>query len=634
MKERDAVIVLVLLFILTRAAGLVADPFEVGFCETFKAMAAYDLMTARNFSVFDYAVRFNEGGSVVVVFLAAAFFKLMGVSVLVLRLVPLLFSFSSFCLGYGLLRRFFGFLPAVLFGVFFIFLPQTYVCLSMVAWGTHVEAVVFSFMVMYCLCKLVSEDPAVKNGRIPYACLLGFVGGLSVWFGYMNLIAVAAALACMAVFHRSFRDVRIVMAMACSMVVGLVPAIIFYVYSQGASWSIYSTAMLDHFPVPLPMVVMRKAWSLFTQDLPLSFFSCFLSPPVRWVLCAAYYLAVIVAGVHAAFLMRMRKPGFTDAQRCIIVYCLAYLAVFFAAYSFSDFSVDHANLYQGKGYRYVASIFPLLSVLLAISASHLRFVAGRIALLVFAVIPCCWGMMVIVKPSYLFVNAWGNPVSYQSFGWSIALKYGHDFRKCLSYADRIDAAKRRFFFWGMAEGALERFTDDADRFFEDCKTIPEAYRPSFYMGLGANALNKDRDIKKAFSGMARVDQRYRRFVYAGVGAYAQAHANARKADFLLLTPAEYRGAFFEGVGAATVYVSGNDLKVSIRAVAQDRQIPLEFRANAFRGMSLAVIADEFSDSQEFLSSMTHYASTVPAAWRRDFIEGIEDVQKVLGNWRV
>ena len=81
MKNKSAFFSLLLLMILLRLLVLSFGSDQLSFSESFKAMAAYDLISERNFDFFDYTFRHNDGGSLATVLLAAIMFKLFGVTV-------------------------------------------------------------------------------------------------------------------------------------------------------------------------------------------------------------------------------------------------------------------------------------------------------------------------------------------------------------------------------------------------------------------------------------------------------------------------------------------------------------------------------------------------------------------------
>lgn len=631
-KTRNVVFfVLVVLFVLTRSAVLLTEPTGAGFCEAFRATVAYDWITAHKFSVVDCAFRFNEGGSVVITFLIGIIFKLFGVSVLTLHLAPLLFSFLVFSLGYKTLLRFCGFTEAVFFGIFFVFMPQSYLSLSMIAWGTHVEAVLFVMLMLYCLCGIIAESNVVSFHKILYVCALGLTCGFSVWFCYTDIIAVIAVFICIAFFNRYFRNVHLMAVMLFAFFIGFIPLILFFVNSNGANLQVYSKPILSYFFLSIDMGVIEKSVLFLTRDLPLGMFYASTPPITREQLCGIYYALLIIAAIYwVRYELRMKKSCTQEARQCISVFSVAYMVVFWILYSIGDFAVDHSNIDQGKGFRYIAAFFPLFCIVFAMAISAVQGRLRRSILAAVVIAPCFWGLISIVKPNNLLVNTSKSPLSYQSFGWSIGEKYRNDFSRALSYYEKIDKPGWNFFFCGLAEGITPRFLDQPELLVADFHNIPELYRPGFYLYLGYHAfLNASEHMGKPFSQIALLDEVYKAFAYSGAGAYVATCDKDQVSVFMTAIPQQYHCAFFEGYGRGLAYLTGYNAERSIRSVIEDLQIPSEYKACAFKGISLGIVNEEFYNNDTFLASLVDRAYMVPEQYRGKFLEGLSEAWKQI-----
>lgn len=632
MKKYGIFTALVLLFVFTRVIALLTEPVGVGACEAFRAMAAVDMITAHKLTVLDYAFRFNEGGSIVIAFLVAVLFKLFGVTTLVLHLAPLIFSFVALCLGYLLLYRFSSPVSALLYGLLFIFPPQAYLSLSLIAWGTHVESVVFLLAIIYCLCSITADAPTTHNRRPEVAAFFGVVCVFSVWFCYTNLLAVVAAILSIAFFHRAHMSRQIIGPMVFSSAAGLLLLLLYTISTQGANWEIYSNPIQDHFTFSKVALAVQKSAVFVAHDLPRSFFFVSREPVPRGVLCGLYYAVVLVAGAYIMLCLIIRRdPKFSASQRCVVVFTGIYLLLFLVAYSFSDFHFDHNNLQQGKGYRYAVSLFQVFFLLIAVAIARIRAKGWRVIVMAFVIAPCLWGMVTIAEPENFLGNVSRNPVSYQIMGFSISMKYSNDIVKCLSYSEKLDRPARGYFFWGLGEGLVKRFFTEPERLLSDCRLIPELYRPAFYFYLTIHVLkDESKDLAKVFSFIRRIDQRYLPFVYAAVGAHVAVYDRDRMPEYLSFISPGQQYSFFEGFGAGITYLSGHDSERSILAVGKDAAIPQEYRGCAFRGIGLGILTYDLLDFREFVFSMIQHASMVPERYRRDFIEGIRKGRKAFG----
>ena len=137
-----------------------------------------------------YQISDWENGSRLLVWLAVPLCALLGPSLLVLKLVALLFTCVTFCALYLLVRETYGRRPALLACLLYLFFPGPVFHYSLTAHGFHPDSVAFQLLFLWRLVLLL------KGRYRPRELLLcGLLGGFAVWFAYISALTVIAGTA-------------------------------------------------------------------------------------------------------------------------------------------------------------------------------------------------------------------------------------------------------------------------------------------------------------------------------------------------------------------------------------------------------------------------------------------------------
>lgn len=642
MRKILPLLLLLLLFIFLRIFILLMGNPEIGQCEVFRATAAYDFISDRKFELFDYTFRHNEGGSLVVSLMTALFFKIFGVSVFSSHLSPLFISMMSFILGFYLINKYYGSKEAIIFGTVFIFAPQTYVSLSLITWGNHVESILFTFVMIYCLGKIISTEIVPLHREIVFPCLLGLVCGFSIWFAYINMIGVLTCVICIFISDKLFFFRKSFLFFLGFLIIGIAPLFIYNMnYAHGGIGIILYKPFYAHFIDFSLKRFFYKAYSLAIKDFPLSLFFTDGIIFSRKTLAFWNYLGYLVIFFLAIFVkiksrnFNILKPDYNKKKNLLNVFIFIYLFLFLFIYLISDFSVQHGNSGQGKGYRYIAAILPLFFILFSKAYAYLfnkKYISNSfIYVLIFLNLS---GMPEIQSTKNFLKSIKTSPISYQSFGWSIANKFGYNFDKCLAYSQKIELNARNIFFWGLGEEIFNHYINNYEKLNYEFQKLPEYYRSRFYLTLGIGAsknFTNIKNIKKALISIEKIDKRYLKYVYYGLGGEIAMNRFSEISNFSKYINGEYLCFFYTGVGTGVFINTKYDLEKCNYILSNDTQIDEQYRNCCFSGIGLILLTlDEHipkpKNYYQILKSSVH---KINEKYRGYFLQGITENNMLL-----
>lgn len=183
-RSRVPLLLLLLLCVVKGAIVLsLADVFFYGE-ELEKGTAAKAMLDGLAVPHHQLAYHYYEGGGFVASHLAALFFSLVGECLLAHKLVALCFNAGILLVGWSLVRRLFGEVAALAFGVLFVLGPESYQKLSLIDLGIHFEASLFTLGVLALGARLLfGERPRSRDW-----VLLGLVTGFGIYYSYQVAI--------------------------------------------------------------------------------------------------------------------------------------------------------------------------------------------------------------------------------------------------------------------------------------------------------------------------------------------------------------------------------------------------------------------------------------------------------------
>lgn len=389
MSRRTLLLLLILLFA-TRAALVLAnaDVFFYG-DELAKGTAAKGLLDGVGVPSWKLDYVYHEGGGFLITHLNAIAFALIGPSVLAHKVVAIVTTSVLLAVGYWMTSEHFGRNGSAIFGLLFALCPTPFLRFSLLSIGTHFEAVIFSALILHYATRLLFAEREILSDWV----LLGFFGGLGIYFSLQTAPALAVAGICLLVRLR----VRL-------FGVGSAIAVLGFALGALPLWM-----MMSHVGTRALVVQAHtnfsaglRGWSAIREWLhPL-----FREPDLgSWIL-AIGFPAVILAGLRSGTREERRRLRARSGP------ILLYLGVFVLLYAGSGFAIGYdqiGNLFWLRS----SSLWFFATMLFAACAAALldhgsqagrEVTAGVVALLLVSGLACFAGLLRAGRPSALAEN--------------------------------------------------------------------------------------------------------------------------------------------------------------------------------------------------------------------------------------
>jgi 4-amino-4-deoxy-L-arabinose transferase-like glycosyltransferase len=150
-KMYIVLLVLILLYLFVRLSVLFTTIKFIGSEECLAGTVAKELIDGPKYDIFEFqhiVAQINQGGLFQGV-LVVPFFLLFGFSMFSLRLYLVFVSLIILIIVYLFLNKHFGLKSAVFAGLLMTFSPVVYIESNIIQGGPHLEAVLFTILVMY-----------------------------------------------------------------------------------------------------------------------------------------------------------------------------------------------------------------------------------------------------------------------------------------------------------------------------------------------------------------------------------------------------------------------------------------------------------------------------------------------------
>ncbi len=417
--------------------------------EIHRGTTALELLHGPILPLLDYHYAPFFGGSLVVSLIAVPLYALLGTSVVVLKLVPLLFHLLSVVALYHALRRLAGPRAALLGGLLLAAAPPGYAVHTLTAFGTHVESNALS-MALLALFLATWWRADGKSPPLRLAFLWGVLAGFAIYFGYIVLLTLAALALARFLCDKLFFMRRDALVALCGMLVGLVPWFAYNVPRDFAGLSIYGR--------PLGGSTITRAESkgageraldLLQHGFPDSPFFRDLGPISGHAQGLVYAAGIALLALGVLFPLRARlapivravsRPRTDSALVPFSPLLLLPPLLFVAAYVATDFKVGEPAE-SVVAYRYVHVVWPWLFAAAAITLDALmRAGGGRAALAraakVGLVALSLVGTLLLVSPANRWSDLSTPGYSYPAFGRFVVLSFDRAPERILAAIDR------------------------------------------------------------------------------------------------------------------------------------------------------------------------------------------------------
>ena len=181
---------LLLLFLLLRLLQAASACGSFDLEEGFTITAAYELLHHNVWPYQTYQLSAFEGGSLVMVLLSTPLCWLFGPSIFALKLAAICVSCVTLTGVFLLCRELFGLRGGLLGCLLYIFFPSPVYAYTMTAHGFHPDSVAVQVMFLWGVVRCYKLPPSARR-----FVWVGALGGFAVYFAYISVITVAAALA-------------------------------------------------------------------------------------------------------------------------------------------------------------------------------------------------------------------------------------------------------------------------------------------------------------------------------------------------------------------------------------------------------------------------------------------------------
>jgi len=439
-------------FVASRLAWLLWNPGSASYWEeSYRWVGALLWRAGEGGSFLDLQADHYQGGSLVMIALSAALFRLLEPSIFTLKLVALGFSTLTLALLFETVRRFFGTRAATIAGASYVAGPPLVAYWSLVVMGSHGESVALSLLQILIFLGIVSGEWRNPRGFFAF----GLASGLGLWFCYTaGLSALACAISWFAL-ERLPRP-RELFAAVLGGALGLLP---WLVYNASHGFAGLDRVLqlfglrpqIDPWPA---QPLLEKATHLIAHVLPIGLLSPTSAGPVSGF-PFAFTLAFAVVSVPAlleslARVARALRPR-ADADperrargRLELVF-LVYPAVFLGVYLASRYAVDVSGT---LGYRIFTPLAVLVSVPIAISLAEASRGSGSGALLARGA--CAVWLLSLATATLVFArsapddNAFvGEAIGYKTLGVLLHRKHAPDVTPSLAVARNLSDPERR-----------------------------------------------------------------------------------------------------------------------------------------------------------------------------------------------
>ena len=268
--------------------------------EGFQALITKQLIDGPILPFYDLPWNSYSGARLVIGLLMVPFFKLLGQNLISLKLVALLFSFTSLMLLYLFCKRFFNGKVAIITSLLFILSPPVFTRYSLITLGFHAESILFSILLIFVFFEIFFND---KKCNFHFT-LLGLIGGFGVWFAYIFSITLVTCLIFWFLLDRGFFLRKNFLIFLIAFTFGFSPWIYYNLTHSFSGLYIGGKIIFPLFSTDHLIFSLAKLKNLLLNDIRNSFlFEDYISFGGKY-LSAFYYLIFIISFVVMFWLNR------------------------------------------------------------------------------------------------------------------------------------------------------------------------------------------------------------------------------------------------------------------------------------------------------------------------------------------
>jgi 4-amino-4-deoxy-L-arabinose transferase-like glycosyltransferase len=444
--------------------------------ESYRWIAALEILKHPVMPFLDYQADNYQGGSLVMILLAASLFRIFGESIAVMKLSAVLVSTITLSLLYILGRRVFGRSTAFVAALAYVAGPPLVAYWGLVVLGSHGESVLFSLIQFLVFFEILSGHWRTAGGW----ALFGFVSGLGLWFCYTSALSLAAC-GITWVLLKGIPDAGEILSALAGGVFGLAPWLAYNATHQFVGIGRIGELFGYGTPVDawVPASRLEKVANLVRRDLPVGLLLPVEGKWPRWVavsLLMAFAVPITVAvGFALCRVVSLFLAGSAEHKRPgsqiepeghpvdlpFIVYGLVFIAFFLS----SEFTIDPS---QGPvSYRLLLP--PTVIMMLPAAYTVSRALQSGSMVRSVAVLGCGLYLMASVAGTVLLASTPGRGTGlWLRFGQTtrgvlLSRKFERDVGAALVAARRVEDPQLHYsVLLGIGWGMEFRFEADGD----------------------------------------------------------------------------------------------------------------------------------------------------------------------------
>lgn len=390
----------------------------------------------------DYQLDFYSGDSLVLGAAAVPFFKIFGMNLFALKMVPLLFSFLTLAASYFFLHRHFGEAAAKRGAWLLVLCPASFVQLSMVGLSGHSEGLLWSIASVWFFYEFLHGKPEKRGKNLMAFAVLSSFG---TWFYYANIIMTISCLITWIALERKTFFSPLFFLFALGFTAGAVPWFFSNIQWVPGFFSSLMESPSGTMPNPA-LTFLKKEFKLFFIGLPHAFaFYPVFGVPARllsfsfWALC---FLPALIWG--------LKRTGDKKLMPLAL-----YSLVFFAVFAFVHFDLQED--FGFVGYRYLTPL--IYFSLLVIAVMSARGLKGKILW------AAAIGLGVLTQAGLVFAGPGGHGLFYKGYSyyqlgirWEFSMPVKAE--RLPDLALKFPEKERKFFLWGLGDAAVMEGRED------------------------------------------------------------------------------------------------------------------------------------------------------------------------------
>lgn len=470
--------------------------------EMVRGTIAKEISEGIKLPLWEYQADNYSGGSIVIGFIAAFFFKILGPSLFALKLAPFLFHLGSFALLFFLMRRFFNPRTAIATCLLYILSPPAFTSSSLLAMGFHTESIFFSLLNLICFYRLRFEE---KNRNL-WIILFGFSAGIGFWFTHITILTPLACLMSVGLTGRFLINKKNILLCFSAFLLGMIPWIAFNLthHAQGMTYLrdvfFSSDSSLKGFDWAWDRA--KKSALISGYGIPAAFNFFPEQSRINWLL--GFFYSSLIISLMIPFikkhLLSKGVPHSVVVKRIFPI--LIYIPLFCFIYTLSDYTIS-----QGHSFFYSRYFIPLqlmLWIVLGVALDHFKHWKYLLTLLL--LIGAASQSRVIAREPF------ARALRYKGYSYCImgnrlresVYTLPQEFKRFNSFAINYPPEDQRFIYWGATVLAIPPMARGDSNALKNLiqtiqKNVPHPYQKYFFENLDIPFTCSQEDTKKLIS---------------------------------------------------------------------------------------------------------------------------------------